>query len=94
MTALATRRLRDGVLSISSIGAVVAGIFAIDGTFGERLVGGSGGALLTSFTLHSQRLRHLPRLVQDTVGLQGGDLSSLAFFAVAGFVLFVFLLRS
>ncbi len=94
MTASPGKQLRDGVLGVGSIGAVVAGMAAIDGTVRGSLVGILRGEFPIALTMPDVRLQHIARMLTDTMGLPSGNLVPLVGFALAGVALFVLMFRT
>lgn len=92
MGASATRRFRDGMLSVAGLSVVVAGMAAIDKTFRGALVELVDGRL--PFTVPDLRLQHVTRTFTDTIGLPGGSHVPLLGFGLAAVVLFVLMIRT
>lgn len=92
-------RLRDGLLSVGSIGAVVAGMAAIDERIRGPLVGilqgrFPNGVFLNELTVPMLQVRRFAQLFSNNVGLSTGNHLMLVGVALGSVVLFVLMFRS
>ncbi len=94
MSASATRRFRDGMLSIASLSVVVAGMAAIDKTVRGALVDLVDGRLPIGITLPDLRIQHLTHTFTHTIGLPSDSQFPLLGFGIAALVLFILMFRT
>jgi hypothetical protein len=93
MAILNRHRITEGVLSVGSIGVLVAAMAAIDETFRGQLLGMLNGESSTQLALAGVGLQRATRMVMETVGDYRAVHSPLMFFVLAAGALFLLMLR-
>ena len=93
MAILRRQQFTQGVLSVGSMGVLIAAMAAIDETFRGRLLGILNGESSNQLALAGVSLQRVAHAVMETVGDYRAAHSPLMFFVLAAVALFLLMLR-
>lgn len=94
MAVLSRHRFTEGLLSVGSIGALLAAMAAIDETARRELVGVLSGEPSNKLALAGAALQRAAHLVMNTVGDYSAGHTPLVLFALAAVALFLLMRRT